>query len=477
MPSDRTTETDDTQDQDLGKDGLLRQLPSIDSILNSPEANKLEQEYGRELILEGLRHVVGEYRQAIHDGASEIPSNRRVLEICREWLGVLLASTLVPMINASGVVVHTNLGRAPLSPEAASVVIDIASSYSNLEYDNISGGRGSRTSHVENLIKRLTGAEAALVVNNNAAAVLLMLTALCDGMEVIISRSQLIEIGGGFRIPDVMAQSGAKLVEVGTTNRTHLADYSRAITENTAALFVAHHSNFKIIGFTTEPSLAEISQLANDHQLYSLYDQGSGAFLDTALFGLDHEPTVPAGLLAGMNIVTFSADKLLGGPQAGILCGRSHLIEGIRQHPLARAVRVDKMALAALGSTLRPYLTGRVTEEIPVWQMISQSGSDLETRAISWKESLRSVGIQAEVIDGFSTVGGGSLPGSSVATSLLAISHKRVDELAAALRVYQTPVVGRIAEGQMLFDPRTVLPAQDETMLQAIIANVKLISS
>ena len=476
MPANRTNETDDTQDQDREKSRLLRQLPSIEAVLNSPEAKKLEEEYGRALLLEGLRNVVAEYRKAIHNGAFEIPSNQHILDICHERLGAILAPSLVPMINASGVIVHTNLGRAPLSIEAASAVNDVASSYSNLEYDTASGGRGSRTVHAENIIKRLTGAEAALVVNNNAAAVLLMLTALCSGMEVIISRSQLIEIGGGFRIPDVMAQSGAKLVEVGTTNRTHLADYSRAITENTAALFVAHHSNFKIIGFTTEPSLAEISQLANDHQLYSLYDQGSGALLDTALFGLDHEPTVPAGLLSGMKIVTFSADKLLGGPQAGIICGRSYLIEGIRRHPLARAVRVDKMALAALASTLRPYLTGRVTEEIPVWQMISQSGSELEARAIRWKKLLSSMGIQADVIDDFSTVGGGSLPGASVATSLLAISHKRVDELAAALRLYQTPVVGRIAEGQLLFDPRTVLPAQDETLLQAIAANVNLIS-
>ena len=476
MPSKRTTKMDDTQDLNREKSRLLRQLPSIDSVLIGPEAERLEQKYGRTLLLEGLRNVVGDYRQAIHGGASEIPSNQKILELCGNWLRVYLAPSLFPMINATGVVVHTNLGRAPLSHAAAAAVGDIANSYSNLEYDNKSGGRGSRTIHVENLLRRLTGAEAALVVNNNAAAVLLMLTALCSGMEVIISRSQLIEIGGGFRIPDVMSQSGAKLVEVGTTNRTHLADYSRAITENTAALFVAHHSNFKIIGFTTEPSLTEISQLAIDHQLHSLYDQGSGALLDTALFGLDREPTVTDGLLSGMNIVTFSADKLLGGPQAGILCGRSHLIDQIRRHPLARAVRIDKMALAAVAGTLQSYLTGHVAEEIPVWQMISQPQNEIEARANSWQESLLSMGVEAEVIDGFFTVGGGSLPGSSAATSLLAISHQKVDELAAALRVYKIPVVARIADEQLLFDPRTVLPGQDEMLLQAIVANVNLIA-
>ncbi|HUS93601.1 MAG TPA: L-seryl-tRNA(Sec) selenium transferase [Patescibacteria group bacterium] len=476
MATNKTTEKDGAPDNNREKGRLLRQLPSIDSLLITPEAEKLETKYGKSLILEGLRNVIGQYRQAIHDGASEIPSNQDILHDCQEWLRIILAPSLIPMINASGVIVHTNLGRAPLSQAAASAMAEIAITYSNLEYDIQIGGRGSRTVHVENQIKRLTGAEAALVVNNNAAAVLLMLTALCSGREVIISRGQLIEIGGGFRIPDVMAQSGVKLVEVGTTNRTHLADYSRAITENTGALFVAHPSNYKIMGFTTEPLLSEIAQLAADHHLHSLYDQGSGAFLDTTRFGLEYEPTVPAGLLAGMNIVTFSADKLLGGPQAGILCGPSHLVEQLRQHPLARAVRVDKMALAALASTLEPYITGRVTEQNPIWQMISQSGSELEARAISWQESLLSVGVEAEVIGGFSMVGGGSLPGSQLATSLLAIGHQRVEELAAALRNYKTPVVARIVEGKLLFDPRTVLPKQDESLLQAIVTNVKMIS-
>jgi len=319
------------------------------------------------------------------------------------------------------------------------------------------------------MLTQLTGADAALPVNNNAAAVLLMLSALCQDKEVIISRGQLVEIGGGFRVPDVMAQSGAKLVEVGTTNRTHLKDYANAITENTGAILVAHHSNFKIIGFTTEPTLAELAELAHARHLPLLYDQGSGALLDTAEFGLAPEPTVLDGLQAGCDVVAFSGDKLLGGPQAGILCGRAELMNVIKKHPLARAVRADKMALAALSATLTHYLKDEALEEIPVWRMISRSLTTISETADTWAAQLQEQGIAAQTIAGESTVGGGSLPGTTLPTRLVAITYPDVEALAAALRQNDPPIIGRIQDGRFLIDPRTVLAEQAQPLVSAII--------
>jgi L-seryl-tRNA(Ser) seleniumtransferase len=296
-----------------------------------------------------------------------------------------------------------------------------------------------------------------------------MLTTLCQGREVIISRGQLVEIGGGFRIPDVMAQSGAKLVEVGTTNRTHLHDYRAALTENTAAILVAHHSNYKIIGFTSEPTLAELAELAHEHTVPLLYDQGSGVMLDVSPFGLAPEPTVLEGLAAGCDVLAFSGDKLLGGPQAGILCGRAELIARLKRHPLARAVRADKLCLAALAATLHSYATERVLQEIPVWQMIARPFDDLAATADTWAARWQEQGIKAVVVEGDSTVGGGSLPGTSLPSRLVAIEQPGVDELAAALRQHSTPVIGRIQDGRYLIDPRTVLPNQVESLIQAIL--------
>jgi L-seryl-tRNA(Ser) seleniumtransferase len=392
-----------------------------------------------------------------------------LVDAANEWLNDLLAPTLSAVINATGVIVHTNLGRAPLSEKALAAMTAVGGSYSTLEYDPVAGQRGSRTVHAEELLTRLTGAEAALVVNNAAAAVLLMLTTLCQGREVIISRGQLVEIGGGFRIPDVMAQSGAKLVEVGTTNRTHLRDYRAAITENTAAILVAHHSNYKIIGFTSEPTLAELAELAHEHTVPLLYDQGSGVMLDVSPFGLAPEPTVLEGLAAGCDVLAFSGDKLLGGPQAGILCGRAELIARLKRHPLARAVRADKLCLAALAATLHSYATERVLQEIPVWQMIARPFDDLAATADTWAARWQEQGIKAVVVDGESTVGGGSLPGTSLPSRLVAIEQPGVDELAAALRQHSTPVIGRIQDGRYLIDPRTVLPNQVESLIQAIL--------
>jgi L-seryl-tRNA(Ser) seleniumtransferase len=306
-------------------------------------------------------------------------------------------------------------------------------------------------------------------VNNNAAGVLLMLTALCRGQEVIISRGQLVEIGGGFRVPDVMAQSGGRLVEVGTTNRTHLRDYENAINENTAAILVAHPSNYRVIGFTSEPSLAELADVAHAHNIPLLYDQGSGALLDVTPYGLEAEPTVPDGLSAGADIIAFSGDKLLGGPQAGLLCGRADLISQLKQHPLARAIRADKLCLAALSATLMHYIKGDAQQEVPVWQMIARSLESIAAEAEQWTTKLQEQGIETDLINGRSRVGGGSLPGTSLPTKLVAITNDDVESLAIRLRMADTPVIGRIQDGRVLLDPRTVLPDQGATLLRTLL--------
>ncbi|MCB8949842.1 MAG: L-seryl-tRNA(Sec) selenium transferase [Ardenticatenaceae bacterium] len=449
---------------------LLRELPSVDRLLNTAMAVDMMLAYGRSLTVESLRQSLEAARSSILGGkASYAPMNAMLVDDARVWLESYLAPTLQPVINGTGVIVHTNLGRAPLSAAARQAIEDAAKGYSTLEYDLPSGQRGSRTVHAEQLLTRITDAEAALVVNNNAAAVLLMLTTLCQGKEVIISRGQLVEIGGGFRIPDVMAQSGAKLVEVGTTNRTHLRDYQNAITENTAALLVAHHSNYKVIGFTSEPTLAELAELAHEHNLPLLYDQGSGALLDSSPYGLEPEPTVLDGLAAGADVVAFSGDKLLGGPQAGILVGRQDLVARLKKHPLARAVRADKLCLAGLSATLTHYLTENALEEIPVWRMISRPLDKIGPEADTWAARLQEQGIQAEVVDGRSTVGGGSLPGTSLPSRVVAINHDDPDQLAARLRQEKIPVIGRIQDGRFLIDPRTILPEQVEILLRSLV--------
>lgn len=451
------------------KEDLLRQLPSVDKLLNLPITVDLVTAYGRSLTVDALRQTIDTQRTAVLQGATSIPLPDILVQAAHELLVDWFTPSLRPVINGTGVIVHTNLGRAPLSDAAIEAVTAVAQGYSTLEFNLDTGKRGSRAVHAEQLLTQLTGTEAALTVNNNAAAVLLMLSALCQGKEVIISRSQLVEIGGGFRVPDVMAQSGAKLVEVGTTNRTHLRDYENAINENTGGIMVAHHSNFKIIGFTTEPELANLAELAHAHNIPLLYDQGSGTLFDTTQFGLAPEPTLPDGLQAGCDIVAFSGDKLLGGPQAGILCGKADLMNTIKKHPLARAVRADKMALAALSATLTHYLKEQALTEIPVWHMISRSLDDLTETAVTWATQLQAQGIDAETSAGESTVGGGSLPGTSMPTRLVAISHADVDALAAALREANPPIIGRIQDGRYLIDPRTVLPRQTQSLLKGFI--------
>ena len=373
--------------------------------------------------------------------------------------------------NATGVIIHTNLGRAPLSEAARRAMVEAGTGYSNLEYDLQAGRRGSRYYHAEDLLCRLTGAEAALVVNNNAGAVLLALTALARGREVIISRGQLIEIGGGFRIPEVMAQSGARLVEVGTTNRTYVRDFEAAIGPATALLLHAHRSNFQITGFTTDVTLEELVALGERTGLPVLDDLGSGCFLDTTRFGLDPEPTVSESVAAGVALTCFSGDKLVGGPQAGVIVGKKQYVDKLRRHPLARAVRIDKIRLAGMVATLIHYLKGEATIKIPVWRMIAMGVEEIERRAREWAQVLDGL---AEVVQGETMIGGGSLPGGSLPTRLVAIGGRRrrkgstAQKLAERLRSEEVPIIGRVSGDVLLLDPRTVLPEEDDIILRAL---------
>jgi L-seryl-tRNA(Ser) seleniumtransferase len=459
--------------EEAGVQEKLRHLPSVDGLLQTQLAQHLVAEYGAEAAVEDLRAALETARQNIL-GGGESPSEEAILARATESLAVRLAPTLAPVINATGVIIHTNLGRAPLSHSAREAMEAVASAYSNLEYDLAAGQRGSRYLHAESLLCQLTGAEGALVVNNNAAAVLLMLAGLARGRQVIISRGQLVEIGGGFRIPEVMRQSAADLVEVGTTNRTYLRDYEAAIGERTAALMRVHRSNFSLIGFVHEPSLRDLVALAHRHDVLAFDDLGSGTLLDTSSFGLAHEPTMEESIAGGADLVCASGDKLLGGPQAGIILGRQDLVEQLKRLPLVRALRVDKTTLAALQATLQAYLRGRAVEEIPVWQMIAAPLEELEARASHWANALRKYGIEAVVVDARSAVGGGSLPGQTLPTKALALRVSSANALAARLRIRTPPVIVRIREGLVLLDPRTVLPTlrdvpgQEEQLLRVL---------
>jgi L-seryl-tRNA(Ser) seleniumtransferase len=343
-------------------------------------------------------------------------------------------------------------------------VDEVSRYYSNLEYDLPKGQRGTRLSHAESLLQKLTGAEAAVVVNNNASAILLLLSALAHKKRVVISRTQLVEIGGGFSMPDVMRQSGAKLVEVGATNKVRVTDYSEALEEPAALVMRAHRSNFKIVGFTEEPQLVKIVEAAHGVNVPVVDDLGSGALLDTAKYGLAHEPTVRESLAAGVDLVCFSGDKLLGGPQAGIILGKKELIVKIRKHPLARAVRADKTCLAALNATLLHYLKDEAEREIPIWRMISLMPDQLKVRAEVWRETVG----QGEVIQSESTVGGGSLPEESLPSFVLALKVKSPDKFLRKLREEIPPIIARTENNKVLLDPRTVLPAQEELLLRSL---------
>ncbi len=443
----------------------LRELPSVEQLLQSAPATKLIAAYGRPLTLQAIRGVLDDIRQqAATDASSTLPKQQVLLERVRDRLEEAVRPTLVPVINASGVILHTNLGRAPLSDASLQAMEMVSRAYSTLEYDLEKGKRGSRLVHAESVLKQLTGVEAALVVNNNASALLLALSALARRRRVVIARSQLVEIGGGFRVPEVMQQSGARLLEVGTTNKVRLSDYEEAFAEPVALVMRAHRSNFKIIGFTEEPDLKEIVAVAHAHNLPVIDDLGSGALLETERFGLGHEPTVQESLAAGADLVCFSGDKLLGGPQAGIILGRKSLVDRLKKHPLARALRADKTCLAGITATLLHYLKDEAEQEIPIWRMIAQDAAQIKARAQAWADELG----QWQVVPGESTVGGGSLPEEVLPTFLLALDVPHADRFLGKLRQGQPPVIARTENDRILFDPRTVLPGQEGALLAAI---------
>ena len=450
-------------------DSELRRLPSVDKVISDERIKRLRDVYPHGLIVGLVRRRLEADRLAITRG-SACPSLDEVVDSVSSQVQALEQLSLRPVINASGVILHTNLGRAPLSKEATMAMELAATGYCNLEFDLDSGARGSRNVHIEQLLCQLTSAEAALVVNNNASAVLLALTALAKGKEVIVSRSQAVEIGGGFRIPDVMRQSGAKLVEVGTTNCTYIHDYGQAIGTRTAALLRVHSSNFRVEGFTHSVDLEEMVVLGDKHDIPVLDDLGSGCLLDTVRFGLAPEPMVQQSISLGVGLTCFSGDKLVGGPQSGIIIGKKLIVDKLKRHPLARALRIDKIRLAGLAATLVLYLKGEALEKVPVWRMISMSLDEVEKRAGLWAQALGDV---ARVIEGESMVGGGSLPGSTLPTRLVAISAKTgrrniALSLARKLRHHDPPVIGRISEDVLLFDPRTVLPEEDDVVLRAL---------
>ncbi|MGI5863338.1 MAG: L-seryl-tRNA(Sec) selenium transferase [Myxococcales bacterium] len=450
----------------------LRKLPKMDRLLEHAAAAGWEARYGREPVLGALRSSVEEARARVLAG-EPCPEAEAILESARSQLERESRPSLRPAINASGVIVHTNLGRAPLSEEAIAAMGAVARGYSTLEYDVEEGERGSRYVHASRLLAQLTGAEDGLVVNNNAAAVMLVLATFARDRQVVLSRGQLVEIGGGFRVPDVMRQSGAELVEVGTTNRTYVRDYEAAITERTAALMVVHRSNFQIVGFTHEPALEALAELAHRRGLLLIDDLGSGTLIDTAQFGLEREPRVQERIVAGADLVCFSGDKLLGGPQAGYIVGRRKLIERLKQQPLLRALRVDKVTLAGIEATLRRYQRGDVLLHLPVWRSISMPLEEIEARAQAWKEQLGLGEEVASVRDARSTVGGGSLPGMTLPTRALAVRIEAPDAFVRRLREGEPPVVARIEDDRVLFDPRTVMPHEDGQLVRSIRAALR----
>ncbi len=427
-------------------------LPGVGKLVNEPAYAQLVREHGHARVVEAIRAQIATER----DGEAE-GSERQAAVAAR--LREEVAPRLRRVINATGVILHTNLGRAPLS-QAAVEALGVAAGYSNLELDLATGKRGERAALVSGLLTALFGCEAALAVNNNAAAVLLALTALCKSKEVVVSRGQLVEIGGSFRMPDVMRLSGARMVEVGTTNRTRAADYDEAVTDRTAALLRVHTSNFRVTGFTESASLAELAGIAKSHGVLLIDDLGSGATQAIA-----DEPTI-VDSVRSCDVVTFSGDKLLGGPQSGIVLGRADVIKKMSRHPLARALRIDKLTLAALEATLRQRLSSR-SDEIPVDRMLHAPVENVRRRAAMWIVKLEERGVKTRLIDGMSAVGGGSLPAHPIPTVLIAIAGP-ASRIATALRQGDPPVIARIEKDECCLDPRTVLTGEDETLLDAV---------
>ena len=455
---------------------LLRNLPSVERVVSSDILAAAVATYGREWLVDLTRDALAEARRDILAGGQP-RSLADIAEIVKRTVDELVTPSPRPLINATGVVIHTNLGRAPLSKAAIAAADAVSRGYSDLEIDLATGRRGSRQAHLQSLLQQITGAEAALVVNNNASALLLGLSALAAGREVIVARGEAVEIGGGFRIPDVLRQSGCTLVDVGTTNRTYVRDYADAVTENTAAFLKAHASNFRVEGFTAAVEERDLVELGERTSVPVLHDVGSGALLPTERYGLAHEPMPQEAIAAGVGLVFFSGDKLLGGPQAGIVVGKRDLVNRLERHPLARAVRIDKMSLASLTATLTHYLTGNAESEVPVWRMISTTPEELQARAERWRDAISgSSGYETAVVPARSAIGGGSLPGETLDSWALSISAngtgQSAESLLSALRERSTPVIARIEDDTVRLDPRTVLPEQDDDITRTLIESL-----
>jgi L-seryl-tRNA(Ser) seleniumtransferase len=466
------------------KESPLRQIPSVDKLISAKGAEALIEDYGRDIVVEAARTVLKELRLKMKR-KKESPTQKReltqeaILRRIKEHLQEKMSPSLTKAVNATGVILHTGLGRAVLPREAQSGVKNVMEGYSTLATDIKTGQRGHRDIHLNDLLCELTGAEAANVVNNNAAATMLILNTLAKGKEVIVSRGQLVEIGGSFRLPEVMEASGAVLKEVGTTNKTHLRDYTAAVSEETGAIMRVHHSNYRILGFTEEPAVEELAELARKHNIPFIDDLGSGALVDLKDFGIETEPLVQRSIKAGVDVACFSGDKLIGGPQAGIIVGKASIIQRIRKNPLSRALRVGKLTIAGLEATLRLFLSReKLHESHPVYRMFSLSLKEVEKRAQKVAKELRaqiSAKVEITVIDGGSQVGSGSVPVETIPTKLLRIkpASGSAENLARKLRLYKSPVFTRIQKDSVLFDFRTIQEDEDSLVSEALLGLLK----
>lgn len=462
---------------------LLRRLPSVDAVLKTETARAFSQTAGFKPASEAARAAIEDLRARLIGGESNIDASREsLLELAEKQFAKKIESVqrqkLQRVINATGVIIHTNLARAPLADAAKKAISETAAGYCTLEYDLETGERGRRGQAAEELLCELTDAEAALIVNNCAAAVFLVLSEFGARGEAIVSRGELVEIGGDFRVPDVMAQSGARLVEVGTTNRTKIRDFERAINENTKLLVRIHPSNFRVIGFTSMPSLSELADLAHEKDLILYEDAGSGALIDLSRYGLSDEPVISESIRAGADVVTFSGDKLLGGAQAGIIVGRAEIVERMRKNPLYRALRADKIVYAALAATLEIYRNEKHFAEIPVLQMLSQTKEEIQKRCENFIAKLEEFvirNVNIETVEGASAIGGGSAPLARLETVLISLRHSRLsaEELEQALRKNSPPIIGRISEDRVLLDLRTVFDSEVEEIVAALGAILK----
>lgn len=462
-----------------GKQAILRRIPSVDKILEREDVRSLLREYSRGIVLKAIQKKLEHIRSNIlHADGSLIKKDAVDVDCSADDIKLIIQSFsnrhLKKVINATGVVIHTNLGRSLLPVEAMDSLADVAQFYSNLEYDLEEGRRGHRYSHVQELLCEITGAESAFVVNNNAGAVLLTLSALADGKEAIVSRGELIEIGGSFRIPDIMKWSGVLMVEVGTTNKTHLSDYEKAITNDTGLLLKVHTSNYRIVGFTSEVNLSDLIELSEQHHLPLLNDLGSGCLIDFSLYGMAYEPTVQDVVKTGVDVVTFSGDKLLGGPQAGIILGKKSILDKLIKNPLNRALRIDKLTLAALESTLRLYLDPEtVIQKIPTLRMITLPLKTIERRVLDFNRKLQGKipdHIQIQIMDDTSQVGGGALPTQGLPTKVIAITSQSisVQDVEKRLRGNKPPIIARINKDQIRIDLRTVDECEEEYLIASL---------